>query len=496
MGVSGFMHRLLVGEHRCRLIVEVPDLGAEGWRRLTADPELSWRRVTPPRRPGAQPGVLSLPRRRRAGAKVEPLLKLDAPVPALLEVRGTASGTASVAKQRLAGRALVALRAAGLHGELVGAAEAEPATEVPTGQEVVWPASDGVLIFGPAEQDELDRRFALASSVWTLDGERARGPEVPAPGQRRGRALVDLLAGGCVLPLLLMVVPTVGPWLDRRSWALWLAAAAICVVVPILLVQALSARWPVLAAVRGRALLGAAAMLALLLVARVLVAVPLPPIVLLVAAALVAVVLTPVALRLLPVTRPAALALAALVVAPAVLAAPIGDLLDGVYLAGFGLRATDVAQTFAQRWWSGAFFGAVGLAGVAVAATLWGVVYRLDAVGRRRPVPPAPLLAVGGLVYLAALLAMCAGEAGNQAGAGAGRLPGGWGGITPTWACWSPTGTGPVPFAGRALPPTTAAIVWLGGADGRFALWSPDTGGATVSDQVQLRVRDTAGPCS
>jgi hypothetical protein len=52
-----------------------------------------------------------------------------------------------------------------------------------------------------------------------------------------------------------------------------------------------------------------------------------------------------------------------------------------------------------------------------------------------------------------------------------------------------------MPFAGRAAPPTSTAVVWLGGSAGRFALWSPDTGGVTVPDQVQLRVRDTAGPC-
>ena len=488
-----------MGEHHCRVIIEVADLSADGWRRLIAEPELSWRRIAVPRHLSGQAGITGLPRRRRSRARVVPLVKVDAPMPALLEVSGTASGTAAVAKQRLATQALVALRSAGLRGEALGAAAAEAAGTdsggAVLGEDLVWPTSNGVLIFGPSEQQELDRRFELACSVWSLGVDRIRRPEVPSPGQRRRRTVTDLVTGLCVLPLLAMAVPTVGPWLDRRSWALWIAVASVCVAVALAVAHTLSARWPLLAVVRGRGLRAAGLLLALLLLARLLVAVPLPPVALMVTAAVLAAVLFPIALRLLPVTHTARLALAGLVGSLVLVAAPVGDLCNAVYLGRLGLRATDVTQTFAQRWWSGAFFGATTLAGVALAVTLWGVVYQLDAVGRRSAKPSTPLLAVCGLVYLAALLAMAAAEAGNQAAAGADELPAGWGGIAPVWVCWSPPPGVMVPFAGRALPPSTASAVWLGSADARFALWSAQTGGATVSDQVQLRVRDTAGPC-
>jgi hypothetical protein len=62
--------------------------------------------------------------------------------------------------------------------------------------------------------------------------------------------------------------------------------------------------------------------------------------------------------------------------------------------------------------------------------------------------------------------------------------------------CWSPVPAGAEPpFAGQALPPTRSAVVWLGGSPGRVALWSAQTGGATLTDQVQLRLRATPGPC-
>ncbi|HEY1969392.1 MAG TPA: hypothetical protein VGH89_15680, partial [Pseudonocardia sp.] len=358
-----------------------------------------------------------------------------------------------------------------------------------------WPAAGGVLVFGPAEQAELNRRFALAASIWSLPSDRARPPKVPEPGQRRRRAIVDLVAVLCVLPLLLMAVPTVGPWLDLRGWALLLAAAAVAVAVPVLVVQALIPRWPLLVGARARALGAAAGLLVLLVLARLLISVPLPPTVVLVVAAGVVAVLTPVALRLLPLDRPALIGLALLPVLLALLATPVGDLLDGVYLERLGLRPTDVALSFAQRWLSGAYFGVIALAGVALAAALWGAFYQLDAVGRRRAVPPAPVLALLGLVYAVALLALSAGAAGRQAGAGNDGLPGRWGGIAPVWVCWSAPPGGYVPYTGAERPPTGVTVAWLGGASGRFALWSGDTGGATVSDQVQLRIRPSAGPC-
>ena len=122
---------------------------------------------------------------------------------------------------------------------------------------------------------------------------------------------------------------------------------------------------------------------------------------------------------------------------------------------------------------------------------------QLAAVGRRRT-PAAALLALLGAVYAAALLALAAGVAWNQAGAASDQLPGRWGGIEPAWVCWSPAGGGStavVPFVGRGLPPTEYAVVWLGGADGQYALWSPELGGVRISDQVQLRRRNTPGRC-
>ncbi|HWN32919.1 MAG TPA: hypothetical protein VNP03_09245, partial [Pseudonocardia sp.] len=351
---------------------------------------------------------------------------------------------------------------------------------------------------------QLDRRFALVTGAWSVPEGAAAAPSVVEPAQRRRRARVDLLAGLCVLPLLLMAVPTLGPWLDQRTWALLLAAALVCVALPLLLVQALVHGRPALVAMRARALGLAAALVVLLVAARLVIRLPVPPLAVLVLAALLVAGLTPVALRLLPSSRQVRAVAVGAPVALALVAAPVGDLLDGVYLDRLDLRPTDVAVSFAQRWWSGAFFGVTALAGLVLAAVAWGWWRQLDAVGRRRT-PAAALLALLGTVYAAALLALAVGVAWNQAGAASDRLPGRWGGIAPAWVCWAPAGGGPVagatagaavvPFAGRGLPPTEYAVVWLGGADGQYALWSPDLGGVRISDQVQLRRRDAPGRC-
>ncbi|WP_028932924.1 hypothetical protein [Pseudonocardia spinosispora] len=487
---TGFVRRLVVGEHHCRVLIEVPDIGADAWRRLTADRSLSWRRIPTPRQPG---GVPILPRRRRARGKMEPTARADLPVPALVEASGSASGTAAVAKQRVAAHAIAALRTAGLDGDVLGAAGADTGPEL-FGEDHVWPSSDGVLIFGPAEQEELDRRLAMTASVWSLDTDGLRRPSADERGQRRRRTRIDLGAALCVLPLLLMAVPTVGPWFDGRTWAFLLAAATVCVVLPLLALQAMSHSRPMLGEVRNRAIGLTVGLLVLLLLARLLTSVPVPPVAVTVVAGLIVAVLVPIALRLLPVEVPTRAALWGAPILLAVVAAPVGDLLDGIYLGRLGLHATDVQQTFAQRWLSGAFFGVTVLAGMALAAVLWGVVYQLDAVGRRRVTPPAALVTVLSLVYLAAMLALAAGAAGTRAEAAVGELPGSWGGITPRWVCWSPAG-GPTPFAGMALPPTGTAIAWLGDAEGQHALWSPETGGVTIPAQVELRVRDSSGPC-
>jgi hypothetical protein len=495
MSVTGFLRQVMIGRHHCRVLIEVPDLGVDGWRRLSGDPELSWRRVPASRQPGAQASGPPAPRKRRARSSMEPRRKPDAPAPAVVEAVGAAPGTPAMAKRRVAARALVAVRTAGLHGEVFAAADAEPAPE-PAATTSVWSASDGVLVFGPADQREVSRRFEAAASAWSLDPVRARAPEVLDASVWRRRAGVDLLTGLCLLPLLLMAVPTVGPWLAQRDWALWLSASIVGVAVPLLAVQALSPRWPFLTTVRARVLGAAVLLVVLLAVARCLVSLPIPPSVVLVGSALVVAVLTPVALRLLPHRSSGLLGLALIPVILAALAAPVGDMLNGIYLSRLGLRATDVAQTFAQRWWSGAYFGIVALAGLAIAATAWGVLYQLDAVGRRKAVPPASVLTVLGVVYLAALLALSSGAAWKQAGVGSDGLPGRWGGLTPVWVCWSAPEPGRIPFAGVEPPPTSIAVAWLGGTPGRVALWSADIGGATVSDAIQLRVRTGAGSCS
>jgi len=190
-------------------------------------------------------------------------------------------------------------------------------------------------------------------------------------------------------------------------------------------------------------------------------------------------------------------------VALALVAAPVGDLLDGVYLDRLDLRPTDVAVSFAQRWWSGAFFGVTALAGLVLAAVAWGWWRQLDAVGRRRT-PAAALLACSarctrprcwpwpsawrGTRRVRRPIGCPAGGAASHRPGCAGPRPG-----AARWlarprvrqSCPSPAG----------LPPTEYAVVWLGGADGQYALWSPDLGGVRISDQVQLRRRDAPGRC-
>lgn len=490
--LTGFVRRIVVGEHHCRVLIEVPDIGVDAWRRLTADHSLSWRRIPTLRQPG---GVPIPPRRRRTRGKIEPTARADLPVPALVEASGTASGTSAVAKQRVAARAIAALRTAGLDGEVLGAAGAEEGSEL-VGEDLVWPSSEGVLIFGPPEQDELDRRLAMTASVWSLDADGLRRPSADERGQRRRRTRIDLGAALCVLPLLLMAVPTVGPWFDGRTWVFLLAAATVCVVLPLLVLQAMAQSRPMLGEVRNRATGLTVGLLVLLLLARLLTGVPVPPTVVTAVAGLMVAVRVPIALPLLPVEVPTRAVLWGAPILLAVAAAPVGDLLDSIYLGRLGLHATDVQQTFAQRWLSGAFFGVTVLAGMAVAAVLWGLVYQLDAVGRRRVTPPAALVTVLSLVYLVAMLALAAGVAGTRAEAAEGELPGSWGGIAPRWVCWSPAGTGPTPFAGVALPPTGTAIAWLGDAAGQHALWSPETGGVTIPAQIELRVREAPGPCT
>jgi hypothetical protein len=522
MSSKGLVHRLLGAEHQCRVIVEVAELGADEWRRLATDPRLteeprlSWRRVGAGRPVGnGQNGIPSMPRRRRTRVRADlpSPVRTESPTTILLEATGSSAGPPSVAKQRVAERAVAALRAAGLRADPVGATEIDedPATAVPDGAaDTVWPASDDVLVFGPSDRSELERRYEVLAAAWSLDPYPARSPdtavppapELSAPARARRRAVRDSGAVLCTLPLLLMIVPTLGPWWDGRTWLLFLAVALLCLALPLLALQALSHRAPGLVTVRNRALVLAAVLLVLLLLARALVAVPLPPAVPMVAALAVVVVGTPLALRWLPTAGPGtaspsarAAVLAGLPVLLAVLAAPVGDMLDGVYLSRLGLRATDVTLTFAQRWWSGAYFAVLALAAVALAATAWGLWCQLDASGRRQRLPTGPVLALCGAVAVGALLAASAAGARNRAMAGPGELPGAWGGIHPVWVCWTAPPGGPVPFAGPRLPPTATAVGWLGSTPGRLALWSPASGGVLVSDQVQLRVRDGAGPC-
>ncbi|HEY2203587.1 MAG TPA: hypothetical protein VGH99_03790 [Pseudonocardia sp.] len=492
--MSGQVRRLLVGEHHARVLAEVPDLGTDGWRRLTAEPSLTWRRVA-----AARPAAAATPLRRRRG-KVEALPRPDpaTPAPALLEATGTATGTASVARQRLAARVATRLRDAGLTAQVLGVAPAEPGPD-PVAEESCWPAGAGVLIFGPGDQDEVNRRFGLAAAAWSLDPDEVPAPSVPSAGlarrNRERRAAVDSLAALCVLPLLAMAVPSLGAATDTRTWGLLLAAAVVGVAVPLLALQALAHRWPWLTEARSRGMVGAAALVVLLVLARAAVAVRVPPPLLAVLALLVAAACVPPVLRLLP-EPPVRAAAVGVPVALALLAAPVGDLLDGGYLARLGLRPTDVALSLPQRWWSGAFFAATALAGLAVLAVGWGLLRQADVTGGRR-LPPVPVLAVCGVVYAAAVLAFAWGTAWSQGAARPGELPGHWGGIDPAWVCWSATG-GPadrVGFTGRRLPPTDVAVVWLGGAGGRAALWSPVSGGVTLDGPVQLRLRDAPGRC-
>jgi hypothetical protein len=497
MSLTSYVRRLAVGEQHCRVIIEVADLGATGWRRLTADPELRWRRIT-----GARLGTAAL-RRRRGRAEPVPKTEAAAPVPALLEATGVASGSAAVAKQRLAATAMARLHAAGLDGVVVGAAPADPAEPLPepVAAELAWPASADVLIFGPAEPAELNRRFAVAASAWSLDSDSARPPLVTEPAERRRRARMDVITGLCVLPLLLMLVVTVGPWLDQRSWALLLVAALVCVALSLLAVHALTRRHRFFARVRARVLAMGIALVAVLLAARVATRIPVPPLAVVIASAVVVAVFTPVALRLLPAEVPVRAVATWVPLVLVLVAAPVGDLLDGVYLDRLGLRATDVSLTFAQRWWSGAFFGVTALAGLVLGAAVWGWVRRLDAMGRRRAVPPASMVALCGAVYGAVLLAMTASVAWHQAEGTLGELPGRWGGIAPVWVCWSVAAPGSTnaagseSFTGWAPPPTSHTVAWVGSSGGRHALWSPDTGGATVPDSVRLTRRGEPGRC-
>jgi hypothetical protein len=131
MSLGGYLRRLVVGEQRCKVIIEVPDLGVDGWRRLAV-------------------------------------------------------------------RAMAQLSAAGLHGEVLGAAADEPGVE-PVEPESVWPASDDVLIFGPADQDELDRRFALVTGAWSV-------PEGDAAASAGGVVGVSVVAWSDMPP------PRSGSW--------------------------------------------------------------------------------------------------------------------------------------------------------------------------------------------------------------------------------------------------------------------------------------------
>ncbi len=521
MTLSRSLTRVVVGEHHCRVLVEVPDLDPGAWRRLTADPTLSWRRIGAPRAGAAPDAPSGAPVERRAGTavgpragapvplrrrrgKVEAPVRRDrpagrdpsAPVPALLEVTGSATGVATVAQRRLAVRALSRLRAAGLTGEVVGTGPADaPACAPPSVR--VWPAGRRATLWAPAEQDELDRRFALLAAAWP--GLSGRSPRVGAPDEARVRARVDGAAALCLLPLLLMVVPTAGPWWDSRRWVLVLTAATVCVGLPLLVVHHLAERRRFFGSVRRRILVAAPALLLMLLLTRVLVAVPVPPLVVAAAAGLALAVATPVALRTVPAlgTEPGARLAVLAVPAMLVLAAvPVGELLVENYLAPLGLRPADVTLTVAQRWLSGALFGLCALAAAVVAVATWGWAHRSDGSERLRRPPPAPVLAVLGVVLVAGLFAACAAVAGNRAAPDRGGLPGSWIGVTPTWVCWSvPGGPAGAPFVGRALPPAGQATVWLGGASGRQTLWSPESGGVTIADPVRLLLRDGPGPC-
>ena len=141
-----------------------------------------------------------------------------------------------------------------------------------------------------------------------------------------------------------------------------------------------------------------------------------------------------------------------------------GDWMAGRYLTAFGLNSTDVRLGTADSVWSGLVVTAFLLFAVVVAVAFAGMV---RGVGR---VPAVVALAVFAVGFVPVSVLLAAGLAQER-----GAAVESWFGITPRPVCARAVDPGQaLPYEG-ATPPLDRSVLLLGHAEGRFALWDPET---------------------
>ncbi|MDI5978399.1 hypothetical protein [Amycolatopsis magusensis] len=505
---------LLFGEYEVKVLVDVPSVtevldGRFG--ELTV-------RVVEEARPA--------PRKSWWRRKVEP----SAPTRALIEVTGQAAGSKFNAREQVVARVKSMLDDSRIGAVIIAAGVAVPDRgsadrlwllgadgSIGLRRRLRRKLADGrsVTLYGDGDRTEFERRYRRAVQVWGLDPVVHTLPRLPGPAERRRDQVGGLWALLFVSPFLAMAVlaglslalrlaEEPAPVAGLGAWAgavvfPWGAIASVAwALVPTWFLAALPPTRPLFLKVASRisgVILVVGSTLAFFVLLPMLWQVA--PQIGIVTAVVFAIVFGTVAIRRIPPGRWRQAAGWGLPLVLGGFTPFAGDLLlsEG-YLGAIGLRAHDVSVTGADRWLSGAVCTGIALAGAYLVLAGWGMFRRIGAV--RGGVAGAfgwmVLLSVSVLYLLTAFLAGF-GVARQAAEAGPGQLPGYWPGIHPTWVCWQQTGEGPVPFAGSALPPRDQAVVWLGTADGRHALWTPATRGVLVPDDVILRRILAAGPC-
>ncbi|WP_435119539.1 hypothetical protein [Amycolatopsis thermoflava] len=338
-------------------------------------------------------------------------------------------------------------------------------------------------------------------------------PKVPTAAERRALHLSLYVALIATVPLLLVIAAfavvapplkgfwspfessAFGHWLADLGW--WLPAFGLgwVVIFPVLLMPVRKWRVVVVAAMRLSWVLATWILCSTCLVLAVSWVGEVAPVAIVIAVVVVVLVFAVISVRLIPAASWRGLALWGVPLLLGGLTFFFGDALLGEYLAQFDLRPTDVTTSGADRWFSGIHYTGIALAGGFAALAFWGLFRRLGILRSSVLAWFQWAMLVGLAILYLLMSAQIALVVARNAAKIENGAPGSWPGVAPTWVCWRPESEEGVPFVGAQLPPRDVTVLWLGAADGRYALWSEQSGGVRVPDDVTLMTMSGPGPC-
>ncbi|OLT08796.1 hypothetical protein BJF90_11590 [Pseudonocardia sp. CNS-004] len=101
-----------------------------------------------------------------------------------------------------------------------------------------------------------------------------------------------------------------------------------------------------------------------------------------------------------------------------------------------------------------------------------------------------------GAIYFLTMVQAVEAVVADRAAVTAGGVPQPLFGLVPQLACIEPTG-GTYSYVGRPVDPRSGPVVYFGRADGRLAVWSPESGGVLLDGQATaLRFVQPGDTCS